>query len=106
MRGACAQAIGATLFEEIRYGSDGQPLTLSLRDYLLPLATDVPPIDLLHFETPTPFTPLGAKGAGEAGTIAVPAAITNAVQHALGRHAEILRNLPLTPERIVDAVNR
>lgn len=106
VRGACAQAIGATLFEEIRYGSDGQPLTLSLRDYLLPLATDVPPIDLLHFETPTPFTPLGAKGAGEAGTIAVPAAITNAVQHALGRHAEILRNLPLTPERIVDAVNR
>ena len=103
VRGACAQAIGATLFEAIRYGADGQPLTLSLRDYLLPLASDVPPIDLLHFTTPTPFTPLGVKGVGEAGTIPTPAAIAGAVRHALGGHAGMLRSLPLTPDAVLDA---
>ena len=100
VRGACAQGIGATLFEEIRYDADGQPLTLSLRDYLLPLATDVPPIDLLHFTTPAPFTPIGVKGVGEAGTIPTPAAIVNAVQHALGEAAATLDTLPLTPEAV------
>lgn len=103
VRGACAQAIGATLFEEIRYDANGLPLTLSLRDYLLPLASDVPAIDLIHFETPAPFTATGVKGVGEAGTIPVPAAIANAVQHALGAGAARLRMLPLSPETVLSA---
>lgn len=103
VRGGVAQAVGGTLFEEIRYDATGQPLTLSLHDYLLPLASDLPPIDLLHFETPAPFSPLGAKGVGESGVIAVPAAIANAVQHALGPAAGILDTLPLTAERVLAA---
>lgn len=104
VRGGVAQAVGATLFEEIRHDGAGQPLTLSLHDYLPPLASDLPAIDLLHFETPTPFSPLGAKGVGETGIIAVPAAIANAVQHALGPRAHALNSLPLTPERVLDAM--
>jgi len=103
VRGGVAQAIGATLFEAIRYDDQGQPLTLSLHDYLLPLAGDVPPIDLLHFETPTPFTSIGVKGVGESGVIPIPAAIANAVQNALGAHAAELNRLPLMPETVLSA---
>jgi len=97
--GGLAQALGATLFEEVRY-DDARPLTLSLQDYLLPLASDVPHVELVHFETPTPFSPIGAKGVGESGTIGVPAAIANAVQNALGT-ASPLVTLPLTAERVL-----
>lgn len=103
VRGGVAQGIGATLFEAIRYDDAGQPLTLSLHDYLLPLASDVPPVELLHFETPTPFTPIGIKGVGESGVIPIPAAIANAVRDALGREAGELNSLPLTPERVLEA---
>jgi carbon-monoxide dehydrogenase large subunit len=104
VRGGVAQGIGATLFETIRYDDSGQPLTLSLHDYLLPLASDVPPVDLLHFETPTPFTPIGVKGVGESGVIPIPAAIANAVRHALGHGAAELNCLPLTPETVLNAL--
>jgi carbon-monoxide dehydrogenase large subunit len=98
--GGLAQALGATLFEEVRYDADARPLTLSLQDYLLPLASDVPHVELVHFETPTPFSPIGAKGVGESGTIGVPAAITNAVQNALGTALPLVA-LPLTGERVL-----
>lgn len=101
--GAAAQAIGATLFEEISYDESGHPLVLSMHDYLVPLAADVPHIDLLHLSTPSPFAPHGAKGVGESGIIGVPAAIMNAVQHALGQ-ATILDTLPLKSERVFNAV--
>ncbi len=104
VRGGVAQGIGAALFEVIRYDDKGQPLTLSLHDYLVPLAGDVPPIDLLHFETPTPFSPLGVKGVGESGVIPIPAAIANAVRHALGPRAGELNTLPLTPETVLNAL--
>ncbi|MEA3537763.1 MAG: molybdopterin cofactor-binding domain-containing protein [Pseudomonadota bacterium] len=103
--GGLAQALGATLFEEVRYDADARPLTLSLQDYLLPLASDVPHVELVHFETPTPFSPIGAKGVGESGTIGVPAAIANAVQNALGA-ASPLVTLPLTGERVLAALSR
>ncbi|WBX85204.1 xanthine dehydrogenase family protein molybdopterin-binding subunit [Sphingosinicella microcystinivorans] len=98
--GGLAQALGATLFEEMRYDAEARPLTLSLQDYLLPLASDVPHVELVHFETPTPFSPIGAKGVGESGTIAVPAAIANAVQNAIGPAMPLL-TLPLTAERVL-----
>jgi carbon-monoxide dehydrogenase large subunit len=102
--GGLAQALGATLFEEVRYDADARPLTLSLQDYLLPLASDVPHVELVHYETPTPFSPIGAKGVGESGTIGVPAAIANAVQNALGA-ASPLVTLPLTAERVLAALS-
>jgi carbon-monoxide dehydrogenase large subunit len=101
--GGAVQAIGATLFEELRYDEAGQPLVKSMHDYLVPLASDVPTIDLLHLTTPTPFSPLGVKGVGESGTIAVPAAIMNAVQHAIGPGAT-LTELPLRAERVLEAL--
>jgi carbon-monoxide dehydrogenase large subunit len=95
--GGVAQAIGATLYEEMRYDAAGQPLTLSMQDYPVPLAGDMPPIDLVHLETPCPFSANGAKGAGESGTIPVAAAIGNALRAALGRDEPALHTLPMLP---------
>lgn len=98
--GGIAQGIGCALYEELRFDADGQPLVLSMFDYPLPLAADLPPIELLHFETPTPYSATGAKGVGESGVIALPAAIVSAVQAALGDWT-IENRLPLTPDRIL-----
>ncbi|QTH23201.1 xanthine dehydrogenase family protein molybdopterin-binding subunit [Rhizorhabdus wittichii] len=101
--GAVAQAIGATLYEAARYDEEGRPLSTSLMDYMLPLAADMPPIDLVHLEIPSPLYPHGVKGVGESGTIAVPAAIMNAVQHAIGPETT-LTTLPLSAERVWEAM--
>jgi carbon-monoxide dehydrogenase large subunit len=103
VRGGVVQAIGATLFEELRYDDEGRPLLTSMHDYFVPLASDVPAIDLLHLETPSPFSHHGAKGVGESGTIAVPAAIMNAVQNAIGPGVT-LTELPLRAERVWQAL--
>ncbi len=103
--GGAVQAIGATLFEEIVYSDDGVPLMLSMHDYLVPLASDVPTIDMVHLETPSPFSVLGSKGVGESGTIGVPAAIMNAVQDAIG-DAALVDTLPLRAERMVELLSR
>jgi carbon-monoxide dehydrogenase large subunit len=95
--GGIVQGIGCALFEELRYDDEGRPLVQSLFDYALPLAADVPPIELLHLETPTPHSVTGAKGVGESGVIAIPAAIANAVQNALGAEYCVNR-LPLAPD--------
>ncbi len=97
--GGIAQGIGCTLYEELRFDAQGRPLVRSLFDYPVPLAADLPPIELLHLETPTPYSATGAKGVGESGVIPLPAAIANAVQNALGSVA-IDNRLPLTPDRI------
>lgn len=100
IRGAVAQGIGCALLESIEYDEAGQHRSASLMDYLVPTAGDVPDIDVVHMETPSPFTESGIKGMGESGTIGAPAAVVNAVLDALGAEpAEIV--LPLTPERIV-----
>ncbi len=97
--GGIAQGIGCALYEELRFDAQGLPLVRSLFDYPVPLAADLPPIELLHLETPTPYSATGAKGVGESGVIPIPAAIANALQDALGNVA-IDNRLPLTPERI------
>ena len=100
IRGAVAQGIGCALFESIEYDEGGQHRSASLMDYLIPAVGDVPDIDVVHMETPSPFTESGIKGMGESGIIGAPAAVVNAVLDALGAEpAEIV--LPLTPERIV-----
>ena len=98
--GGFAQGLGGSLLEEFCFDPDGQPQSASFMDYLLPTAEDVPDIGLLVTEdAPSPLNPLGVKGAGEAGTAGVGAAIANAVSDALGR--EVTR-LPLTPERVLE----
>jgi aerobic carbon-monoxide dehydrogenase large subunit len=96
--GAAAQGIGGTLLEELIYGEDGQLLTTTFRDYVLPSSTDVPPIEsVILEEAPSPLNPLGVKGAGEGGMVGTGAALTNAVANALGIE---IKELPLSPERV------
>jgi carbon-monoxide dehydrogenase large subunit len=97
VHGAVAQGIGGTLYESLAYDADGQLVTASFMDYLVPVATDLPALELTHMETPAPESPTGAKGVGEGGTLGPPGAIANAVCDALGAD---INELPLTPERV------
>jgi 2-furoyl-CoA dehydrogenase large subunit len=97
VRGGLAHGIGAALFERIAYDADGNLLTASFMDYLCPTAPELPSITIGHRSTPSPFTPLGAKGLGEGNTMSTPVAIANAVADALGRDD---LELPLTPPRV------
>jgi carbon-monoxide dehydrogenase large subunit len=99
--GGAAQGIGGALLEELAYDESGQLVSGSFMDYLLPTASEVPPVDVLITEdAPTPLTALGAKGAGEGGTSAVGAAIANAVADAVGPAGRRLTSLPIRPETV------
>ena len=98
--GGLAQGIGGALLEEFAYDAGGQPLAASFMDYLLPTAEEVPYVEMLITEdAASPLNPLGVKGAGEAGTAGVGAAIANAVSDALGQD---IRQLPLNPQRVME----
>jgi aerobic carbon-monoxide dehydrogenase large subunit len=97
IHGATAQGIGGTLFEELVYGEDGQLLTASLMDYLVPTASELPAFEVDHLAIAAPDSPIGAKGVGEGGTLAPPGALANAVADALGRQ---FNELPLRPEQV------
>lgn len=99
--GGFAHALGAALFEEHSYAPDGSFETGTFADYLVPTATEVPDLVMLHHETPSPFTPLGAKGVGEGNCMSTPVCIANAVADALGL-AEV--SLPITPARLAEHV--
>jgi aerobic carbon-monoxide dehydrogenase large subunit len=101
IHGATAQGIGGALFEELVYGEDGQLLTASLMDYLVPTASELPAFEVDHLAIPAPDSPIGAKGVGEGGTLAPPGALANAVADALGHE---LNELPLRPELVRSAV--
>ena len=97
IRGGFAQALGAALMEEFVYGADGNFQSGTLADYLIPTSVEVPEPVILHMETPSPFTPLGAKGVGEGNNMSTPVCIANAVADALEtRDVE----LPLTPSKV------
>ena len=98
--GGVAQGIGAALLEELVYAEDGQLLTASLMDYLVPTATEIPAVQVLHVERPSPTTLGGFKGVGEGGTIGAPAAIANAIADALAPLGVEVRELPVTPGRL------
>jgi 2-furoyl-CoA dehydrogenase large subunit len=100
VQGSTVHGIGAALLEEFRYDERGQLLTSTLMDYLKPTALDIPDIDVDHLSTPSPFTPLGAKGVGEGGAIPGPVAVANAVEDALAEFGVVIRSLPITPERV------
>ncbi len=100
MHGSLAQGIGQALFEEILYDQEGQVLSGTLLDYALPKASQLPAFNLDTVETPAPGNPLGAKGAGEAGTIAAPPTVVNAVLDALAPLGITSIDMPLRPERV------
>jgi carbon-monoxide dehydrogenase large subunit len=104
VQGGVAHGIGNALLEWMRYDPNGQPLTISFADYMLPMATDVPTCAIAHVETVNPLNPLGVKGAGEGGTIPAPAAIVSAIEDALSPFGVRFAETPLTPERIVAAL--
>src|SRR5262249_31381222 len=97
MRGAFAQGIAAALYEEFVTSEEGAFLTGTFADYLVPTVSEIPPVEMLHIETPSPFTPLGAKGLAEGTCMSVPAGIANAIADALG--VKDVR-LPASPRRI------
>ncbi|MFL6798347.1 MAG: xanthine dehydrogenase family protein molybdopterin-binding subunit [Xanthobacteraceae bacterium] len=104
VRGGVVQGIGTALYEELPYNEHGQPLALTLSDYLLPSPAELPPIKVAHMQTPTRFTEYGVKGMGEGGAIAPPAAIANAVRDALASIGAEVNETPLTPIRVLTAI--
>jgi carbon-monoxide dehydrogenase large subunit len=104
VQGGVAHGIGNALFEWMKYDNGAQPLTTSFQDYLIPAAPDMPNCTIEHVETPNPLNPLGVKGAGEGGTIPAPAAIISAIEDALSPFGVRFSDMPLTPDRIVDAL--
>jgi carbon-monoxide dehydrogenase large subunit len=102
--GGVAQGLGTALYEEIPYDENGQPLASTFLDYMIPGATEVPDVRVLHMETPSPHTRFGIKGMGEGGAIAPPAAVMNAVNDALRSLNAAVTETPITPERILDAI--
>jgi len=106
MRGGVVQGIGGALYEHCIYDADGQLLNATMADYLVPMAAEMPDIEVAHVETPTTTSTLGAKGAGEAGTGGAPAAIMNAVNDALRPLDAEVTAQPITPLRILEALRR
>ena len=102
VHGGVALGIGNSYYEKLVYDENGQLLNASLADYLIASAMEVPRIEIGHEETPSPLNPLGSKGAGEAGTIPVPALFAQALENALyDRGLEILE-MPLSPNRLFE----
>lgn len=98
--GGVAQGIGAALLEEVVHDENGQILTASLVDYVVPAAGEIPPMDVVHLEETLPATIGGFRGLGEGGTIGAPAAVANAVSDALAPLGIEITEVPITPERL------
>jgi carbon-monoxide dehydrogenase large subunit len=104
VHGGVAHGIGNTFYEWMGYDAAGQPVTTTFADYLLPTATEVPMLQTLYKETPSPLNPLGVKGVGEAGTIPAAAALISAVEDALAPFDVRIGHVPLTPMRLVEMI--
>ncbi len=106
VRGGIVQGLGGALYEHCIYSPEGQLLVGSMADYLVPMAAEMPDIEVGHVETPTKESLLGAKGAGEAGTAGAPAAVMNAINDALRPFGAKVFAQPFTPERILAALGK
>lgn len=106
MRGAIVQGIGPTLYEQCLYDDRGQLLNGNMADYLVPMAFEMPDMEIGHVSTPTKSSELGAKGAGEAGTAGAPGAIMNALNDALSPFGVELFDMPFTPEKVLRALGK
>jgi carbon-monoxide dehydrogenase large subunit len=105
IHGGVALGIGNAFYEQLVYDENGQLLNASLADYLVPTAAEVPRVEVGHEETPSPFNPLGAKGAGEAGTIPVPALFAQAIEDALADYDFEVLEMPLSPNRLFELIH-
>jgi carbon-monoxide dehydrogenase large subunit len=107
VRGGVVQGLGAALFEQCLYDERGQMLNGNMADYLVPMAVEMPDIEVGHVVTPTADSELGAKGAGEAGTAGAPGAVMNAINDALRPlGAAPLTDMPFTPGKILKALGK
>ena len=104
VHGGIAHGIGNALFEWMGYDERGQPLTTTFADYLLPTATELPPLRTLYKETPSPLNPLGVKGVGEVGTIPSAAAVISAVENALEPFGVHIAQVPITPHKLIELI--
>jgi carbon-monoxide dehydrogenase large subunit len=104
--GGTAHGIGNALFEWMGYDENGQPLTTNLADYLLVSATEMPRIDLIHHESPSPLNPLGVKGVGECGVVPAPGAIISAIEDALSPFGVHIDQAPISPPEIVALIEQ
>lgn len=106
VHGSIVHGIGNALFEYMRYDDQGQPQTGTFADYLLPTAPEMPPIEVILTETPTPDNPLGAKGVGETGMLPVTAAVIGAIEHALEPLGVRIDETPLSPVRLLELIRQ
>jgi CO/xanthine dehydrogenase Mo-binding subunit len=106
IQGGVAQGVGAALLEEYHYDEEGQPLTSTFMDYLLPTIHDVPMTEKAAIVTPSPFTPLGAKGVGEGAIHTTPAAILCAINDALAPLGVRATETPASPQRLWELLQR
>jgi len=100
VHGGVAMGIGNAYYEQLIFDENAQLLNASLADYLIPTACEVPHIEVAHLETPSPLNPLGTKGAGEAGTIPVPALFAQAIENAFAESGLEILEMPLSPNRL------
>ena len=106
IRGGVAQGLGGAFYEKLVYDESGQLLTQTFMDYLLPTAMEVPEVEVVHLETPSPLNPLGVKGAGEAGVIPVPALVAQALDDALLDFGIRITEMPLSPNRLLEIIRQ
>ena len=106
VRGGVIQGLGGALYEECLYSPEGQFLNGTMADYLVPMAAEMPDVEVGHVESPTLDSELGAKGAGEAGTGGAPAVVMNAINDALDPLGGKVTVQPFTPERILQAIGK
>jgi carbon-monoxide dehydrogenase large subunit len=102
--GGVAHGIGNALYERMAYDESGQPLTVTFADYLIPTAAELPRIETMYKETPSPLNPLGVKGVGEAGTIPAAAVLASAIEDALAPFGVRISQYPITPQRLVELI--
>jgi carbon-monoxide dehydrogenase large subunit len=104
VRGGVVHGIGNALFERMHYSELGEPLTTNYADYLLPTAPEVPRIEIVHLESPSPRNPIGVKGAGEGGTIPAAACIIAAIEDALRPFDIRINEHPVSPQRLRELI--
>ena len=102
--GGIAHGIGAALYEQFAYNDDGQLIAQTFMDYLLPSSHEVPAVEIIHHETPSPHTVLGQKGSGESGYLGAPAAIANAINDAIRPLGISINALPLNVSKLGDLI--
>jgi carbon-monoxide dehydrogenase large subunit len=100
VRGGVVHGIGNALFERMIFDENGEPITTNYADYLLPTAPEIPRIEIIHLESPSPINPIGVKGAGEGGTIPAAACVITAIEDALAPFRVRITEHPLSPARL------